>query len=87
MSTTPKTYLSPEDRKNYQLALLDKLWRRNETLSVKLAEEWIQQRLKAGESLGMKGIPNPEGMKAHITTEMYFAGLDVCQAARKEVQS
>ncbi|WP_413402573.1 MULTISPECIES: hypothetical protein [unclassified Synechococcus] len=63
MTTKAENYLSPEDRKNYQLALIDKLLTRNESLSLEFAEEWIEQRLKAGESLGIEGLRNPEGMR------------------------
>jgi len=86
MSNNTKTHLSPEDRKNYQLALIDKLTTRNESLSIKLADEWIQQRLKAGESLGIEGLRNPDGMKEQIRAEMHLAGLSICSAAGNEVK-
>ena len=87
MRNDTRTYLSPEDRTKYQLALVDKLSTRNESLSLKLAEEWIQQRIKAGESVGCEGLRNPKGMKEQIVREMHLAGLAICQAARKGVQS
>jgi len=86
MSNNTKTHLSPEDRKKYQLALVGKLFMRNESLSSQLAEEWIQQRLKAGESLGIEGLRNPDGMKEQIKREMLLAGLSICSAARDEVK-
>ena len=70
MRNDTRTYLSPEDKKEYQLA-----------------EEWIQQRIKAGESVGMEGLRNLEGMKEQIVREMHLAGLAICQAARMGMQS
>ena len=87
MRNDTRTYLSPEDKKEYQLALVDKLSTRNESLSLHLAEKWIQQRIKAGESVGMEGLRNPEGMKEQIVREMHLAGLAICQAARMGMQS
>ena len=83
MRNDTRTYLSPEDRTKYQLALVGKLFTRNESLSLKLAEEWIQQRIKAGESVGCEGLRNPKGMQKQIVSEMQLLGwLSAKQLAR-----
>ena len=69
--------LSPEDRVHYQNKLKEAMTTRNDSLSERMAEKWVEQRILAGNQVGIKAVKNPRLLKQQVAKEMYMAGLDL----------
>lgn len=74
--------ISPEDRLAYQRELVRLMRTRNDSLSERMAERWVEKRKLAGASSGLDTVKNPTRLREEIARELYFAGLDIIESAK-----